>query len=409
MEKFVPQRKLVPQCGNKKKTATNGLQFRDQEIQTSQQRVKALMLLKERWEEIEILLKRRNNLNLFNFVMSPLVILFGIAFLYIFWKKDISDTWSFGSFKSPWPRVKRNKDTVTSLVGAVKNITLPSDKVLMPAMLPIPDELINDELVGKCKNYLRFLDRIEYLINAEKTNVEKMLNCTIEPPISSDHMKMIIYTLKFIFIKPTIEVVIAILTYYYVFSKRLYLIDDNNVTLDDYGRVIFFGNKDIVEEYKVRIYGNKKSRRKKYGTIKLIGDGLSEFKKRLDSSPYFYIIIAYLLLFYAPYSFVTFLGYMIIKILPNEETNTSTSSHDKPQLEDDTEEKDIKNLAEILKFGNPMNIAEKYVIYTSIIVLRMKTGYQFKIESIEITEKQRNELRSLLCGLVQYSYIEEMC
>ncbi|CAG8757806.1 2516_t:CDS:1, partial [Racocetra persica] len=80
-------------------------------------------------------------------------------------------------------------------------------------------------------------------------------------------------------------------------------------------------------------------------------------------------------------------------ILPNEGI---TNSYDKPHQE---------NLAKILKFSNPMNIVEKYVIYTFIITFRMKTGFQFKIESTEITEKQRDEIRSLLCGLVQYSYI----
>ncbi|CAG8845831.1 20642_t:CDS:1, partial [Racocetra persica] len=75
----------------------------------------------------------------------------------------------------------------------------------------------------------------------------------IEPPISPkspDHIKMIIYTMKFIFLKPIIEVVIAILTYYYVYSKRLYLIEDKKFPLDDYGRVSFFGNDDIRDKYK---------------------------------------------------------------------------------------------------------------------------------------------------------------
>ncbi|CAG8674330.1 8643_t:CDS:2 [Dentiscutata erythropus] len=361
-----------------------------------------IMLLKEKWEEIEILLKRRNNLNLIKFVISLFIILFGIALFYIFWKKNISDTVHIitssvldsggvlsllNILAQKW---QQNKDTVTSLVGAVNKIPLLSDKVFMPALLQISDELINDKLVKKCKDYLRFLDRIKYLINAEKRDwviiiailslyviitsvisilinskhidfilaisiiiigclclyniilsfferiVEKMLNYTIEPPTSSDHIKMIIYTMGLIFLKPTIDAVITILSYYYIFSKRLYLIDDNKFTLDDYGR-----------------------------------------------------------------------------ILPNEETNTSMSSCNEPQLEEDTEkikEKDIdntKNLAKILKFGNPMNLIEEYVIFTFILVLRMKTEYQFKIESIEITEKQRDELRSILCGLVQYSYIEE--
>ncbi|CAG8836273.1 34366_t:CDS:1, partial [Racocetra persica] len=141
-----------------------------------------IMLLKEKWEEIEILLKRRNTLNLINFVVSSFVILFGIALLYIFWKKNISDTVHIitssvlassgvlallNILGQEW---KRNKDTVTSLVGVAKKIPLPSDKVFMPALLQIPDELINEELVSRCKDYLRFLDRIKYLINAEKRN-----------------------------------------------------------------------------------------------------------------------------------------------------------------------------------------------------------------------------------------------
>ncbi|CAG8648858.1 20404_t:CDS:1 [Cetraspora pellucida] len=442
-----------------------------------------IMLLKERWEEIEILLKRRNTLNLINFVVSSFVILFGIALLYIFWKKNISETVHIitssvlassgvlallNILGQEW---KRNKDTVTSLVGVAKKIPLPSEKVFMPALLQIPDELINEELVSRCKDYLKFLDRIKYLINAEKRNgvvviailslyviitsvisilinsniiilyinsvhidfilaisiiiigclwlynvtlsffertVEKMLNYTIEPPTSpdhiklfnsSDHIKMIIYTMKFIFLKPTIEVVITILTYYYIFSKRLYLIDDKKFSLDDYGKVSFFGNDDIVNEYKVRIYGNKKSRRNKYRTIELIRSGIREFKNRLNF--YSYILIVYLFLLYVPYTSATFLVYIITKFLPNEGTNTSTSSYDNLHLGEDKE----KNLAEILEFGNPMNIAEKYVIYTFILGFRMKTGFQFKIESTEITEKQREEIRSLLCGLVQYSYI----
>ncbi|CAG8691863.1 266_t:CDS:2, partial [Racocetra fulgida] len=262
-----------------------------------------IMLLKEKWEKVETLLKRRNNLNLINIVMSSFVILFGIALLYMFWKKNISDTvhiitssvlassGALALLNILGQKWKQNKDNVTSLVGVAKKIPLPSDKVFMPALLQIPDELINDKLVGKCKDYLRYLDRIKDLITIEKRSSVQMLNYTIELPDHTNHM-MIFYTLKFIFLKPTIEVVAAILSYYYALSKRLYLIDDKDFTLDDYSRVSFFGNDEAMKKY---------------------------------------------------------------KILPNEETNTSMSSYD-TQLEEDTkqiyEEKDIstQNLAEKLEF-----------------------------------------------------------
>ncbi|RIB22761.1 hypothetical protein C2G38_2074659 [Gigaspora rosea] len=289
--------------------------------------------------------------------------------------------------------------------------------------------LINSNIIPSSSTRIDFILAISIIVIGYKwlynivlaffeRKVEKMLNFTIYPPKSSECMiisqfNLIIYTMEFIFLKPTLEIVVAILTIYYIISKRLYLIIcDDEFTLDDYDRVSFFGNKEMIKLYKVRFFGNKESRRDKYGTIKLLKKLIREFSIRLGNSFYACILLIWLILTLSHYNYL-YLIYLIINILPNK----STSSCDKSQSEEDIEknkEKEIiiynHKLAKKLDLGDPMNIIEKYIIYISKLGLRMETEYQFKIESIEITEKQRDELRKLLCGLVQYSYTaEEKC
>ncbi|CAG8452838.1 10771_t:CDS:2, partial [Gigaspora rosea] len=112
-------------------------------------------LLKERWEEVEMLLKRRNNLNLINIVLSSFFILFGILLLYLFWKNHISDTVHIVTssvlassgflalLKVLGNKLKQNQDNVTSLIEVTKKISFPSDKVFKPTLLEIPEGLIN--------------------------------------------------------------------------------------------------------------------------------------------------------------------------------------------------------------------------------------------------------------------------
>ncbi|CAG8799505.1 20482_t:CDS:2, partial [Dentiscutata erythropus] len=115
------------------------------------------------------------------------------------------------------------------------------------------------------------------------------------------------------------------------------------------------------------------------------------------------IIFIWILLLYNPLLIGFIFVYIIGKFLSNEQADKFLSnekaSHKRKILKSSLEE----NIGITFDTSTPV-IIKKYIIYTAILWLKMKTKYQFKIESMVITEKQRNELRRLLCGIVNEEY-----
>ncbi|CAG8485385.1 16062_t:CDS:2, partial [Gigaspora margarita] len=353
-----------------------------------------IMLLKEKWEEIEALLKKRMNFRLINITMSSFVMLFGIVLFYIFWKQLASNLFRIVTssvlasggvlalLKILIENLKSKKDTVMSVVETAKMVA--SDQVFMPAIIILGWIWFNNTL-------LTFFER----------KIEWMLNFTIEPPES--YINKIFYVLGFVILKPIFELITVPLTLYYCLAKRLYLIDvkmihknahekfgkncdkkcckgcdiisydrKDKVILDEYDIVTFFGDDEKRRKYKARIFGNKEERNGNYKPIDLINNIIGEFQNRLVKS---------------------------ILNMGNHDDEFQEDPEKQSKEEKGIESHaDKKDLARTLKLHDPLNAIEKLVVYSAILVLRMETEYQLIIESIEITEKQKDELRRLLSG-----------
>ncbi|CAG8725478.1 15864_t:CDS:2, partial [Racocetra fulgida] len=97
---------------------------------------------------------------------------------------------------------------------------------------------------------------------------------------------------------------------------------------------------------------------------------------------------------YIEYEYDWFLPYeQADKSLSNEkaDNNTKISSYKCKISKSSFKENIGITLEDTGDTSDPL-IIRKYIIYTAILWLRMKTKYQFKIEPIVMTEEQRNEL-----------------
>ncbi|CAG8770934.1 32489_t:CDS:1, partial [Racocetra persica] len=187
----------------------------------------------------------------------------------------------------------------------------------------------------------------------------------------------------------------------------------------EYDWVTFFENSENRRLYKVRFFGNKEERTpfkdfKVSRLLKLAKVLVEDYRRRLFGRQLrcsHIIIIAFIVIFILLVYFLLAIGFIFVyiiakflpyeqadKSLPNEkaDNNTEVSSYKCKISKSSLEE----NIGITLDDASDPLIIRKYIIYTTISLLRMKTKYQFKIESIVITEKQRNELRHLLCGIV---------
>ncbi|CAG8517543.1 14254_t:CDS:2 [Gigaspora rosea] len=420
--------------------ATNG-SGSDMELQ---KRKFNMMKLKEEWEVAEKRLKRRKNLILLNIVASLIALLLGAMLVYIEVERLANTTFRIitssvagtGAILSLlnviYERLRSNEDSIKELIKATKIID--SDQKFVPLLIGIPDELLTEKLDKDCQKYLKFLERINELIKEEKKinatfivltsfyiiitsvisiliNVDiiphnskyddlilaisiivigwKWFTITILSKFERTFEKWVNYSLKpqgglcgafyfcliTVFVAPIAQVIFIVILkpsrIYYCLSKRLYLVnrydsDDSNRNIDlekvDIERVTFFEDQKIKIDQidqRIRFFGTKEERKKVYSK------GLTEVKIVSDKS--------------------------------KSTLEGSESNNESPEVSENKPEIKVSENKKLIINDKP-GLIEKYIIPTFILI-KVETEYQILIESIEITKTQKEELRSILCGI----------
>ncbi|RIB25123.1 hypothetical protein C2G38_2031332 [Gigaspora rosea] len=250
---------------------------------------------------------------------------------------------------------------------------------------------------------------ITILSKFERT-FEKWVNYSLKP--QGGLCGAFYFCLITVFVAPIAQVIFIVILkpsrIYYCLSKRLYLVnrydsDDSNRNIDlekvDIERVTFFEDQKIKIDQidqRIRFFGTKEERKKVYSKglteVKIVSD---KSKSSYKSPLVIFIIVIfyfYILIFQTFYILALFLISNVGKALEGSESNNESPevSENKPEIKVSENKKLIIN--------DKPGLIEKYIIPTFILI-KVETEYQILIESIEITKTQKEELRSILCGI----------
>ncbi|RIB25114.1 hypothetical protein C2G38_2166753 [Gigaspora rosea] len=271
---------------------------------------------------------------------------------------------------------------------------------------------------------------ITILSKFERT-FEKWMNYYLEPQKES-YIAFFNFCLKTAFVAPITQAIFAVFLkpsrIYYCLSKRLYLVNrydpdysNRNIPVDlekvDIERVSFFEDQKIKSDQidqKLRFFGTKEERKNVYSK------SLTEFKivsnKSRSNSPLVIIIIIisylYTLIFQIFFILALFLISIVVKALEGdiEQSEVSEKNGDKPlevsesnnESSEVSENKPENKVSEApknkLKIKDNLGLIEKYIT-PALISINVDTKYQLMVESIEITKIQKEQIRSILCGI----------